>query len=199
MKKPGFFKLLGLGDGKAMAPMETERLILRRFSCDDWKDMHEYLSSEKVVRYEPYGPLNRDDCKVEAAARSKNDSFWAVCLKGSPKLIGNMYFEQVNPKEYDTWEIGYVFNQDYWGKGYATEAAFRMLEYGFNEKKAHRIIGRCNMENASSWKLLERLGMRREGSHLKSGFFKRSASGEPLWHNAYQYAILREEWINKPE
>ena len=66
--------------------IETERLIIRRFSPDDWKDLYEYLSKEQVVKYEPYGIYSEEDCKNEAYKRSTNEAFWAVCLKSNKKL-----------------------------------------------------------------------------------------------------------------
>jgi ribosomal-protein-alanine N-acetyltransferase len=180
-----------------MIILETERLILRRFKEDDWKDLYEYLSKEEVVKYEPYEVFNEEACKQEAINRSKQECFWAVCLKENNKLIGNIYFQQEEPKEFLTWEIGYVFNSAYWGEGYATESSKRILEYGFNNLNAHRIIAMCNPKNTASPKLLERLGMRREGHFMKKAFFKRDEKGEPMWHDAYEYALLEYEWKNR--
>jgi RimJ/RimL family protein N-acetyltransferase len=176
--------------------MKTERLIIRKFSNDDWHDLYEYLSQETVVKYEPYGVLNEEECKQAAIRRSQNDAFWAVCLKENNKLIGNIYFKQLEPEEFMTWEIGYVFNPAYHGKGYATEAGKRILEYGFEQISAHRIIGKCNPENTPSWRLMERLLMRREGHFKKPAFFKKSPEGKPIWHDAYQYSILDEEFLS---
>lgn len=91
-----------------MIIMETERLIIRRFKAEDWKDLFEYLSQESVVKYEPYDIYNEDASRQEAINRSGNDAFWAVCLKENNKLIGNIYFQQQQPKEFLTWEIGYI-------------------------------------------------------------------------------------------
>ena len=54
----------------------------------------------------------------------------------------------------------------------------------------------CNPENTASWKLLERISMRREGHYKKLAYFKKSPNGKPLWHDAYEYAILAEEWFS---
>lgn len=177
-----------------MQELFTNRLIIRRFQSSDWQDLYEYLSKEIVVKYEPYDVFNVEQCRQEAINRSQNDAFWAVCLRENNKLIGNLYFEQQEPKEFLTWEIGYVFNPEYYSKGYATEASKRIMQYAFEELNAHRIIGRCNPENSPSWKLMERLSMRREGHFKKPAFFKRSIDGEPIWHDAYQYSILAEEF-----
>lgn len=170
--------------------METERLLLRKFKPDDWQGLYEYLSSEEVVKYEPYGVFTQEACKQEAINRSDNDAFWAVCLKKSNKLIGNVYLER---QDYDTWELGYVFYQ---GKGYATEAARALVDYVFKNKNARRVIAMCNPLNESSWKLLERLGMRREGHLIQNIYFKKDINGQPIWADTFEYGILATEWFS---
>ena len=61
----------------------------------------------------------------------------------------------------------------YQGNGYATEAARALVNDAFTNNNAHRVIARCNVLNTASWKLLERLGMRREGHLLQNVWFKR--------------------------
>lgn len=179
-----------------MLILETDRLVIRKFCYEDWYNLYEYLSQDTVVKYEPYTVFSKEECKQEAINRSHNDAFWAVCLKENNKLIGNVYFQQQEPKEFLTWEIGYVFNPAYYGKGYATEACKRVLKYGFQQLGAHRVIGKCNPENIHSWRLLERLFMRREGHFRKPAFFEKSNEGKPIWHDAYQYSILAEEFLS---
>lgn len=174
--------------------METDRLIIRRFKESDWNDLYDYLSKEDVVKYEPYGVFDEEESKKEAKRRVTDSSFWAVCLKENNKVIGNIYFMQQEPKDFMTWEIGYVFNSDYHGYGYATEASKRIMKYGFEEKGAHRIIAMCNPENIASWRLMERLSMRKEGHFKKRAFFERTSEGNPIWHDAYEYGILEEEF-----
>ncbi|MEN6316987.1 MAG: GNAT family protein [Clostridiaceae bacterium] len=174
--------------------LETERLIIRNFVKNDWKDLYEYLSLKEVLKYEPSCESDEEDCMKKAVERSKSNTFLAVCLKENGKMIGHIYFSQVEPKEYLTWEIGYIFNPEFYGRGYATEASRGILQYGIEELGAHRIIAMCNPENTASWKLLERLSMRREGFFRKKAFFRRTDDGKPIWHDAYEYAILAEEW-----
>lgn len=176
-----------------MMIMETERLIIRQFVPEDWEDLYEYLSQENVLKYEPGTVSNEEDCKYMAIERSQGNHFWAVCLKSTNKMIGHVYFEQKEPKGFLTWLLGYIFNPQYYGKGYATEACQRLLKYGFEELGAHRVMALCNPENAASWRLLERLMMRREGMFKKAAFFKTTENGQPIWQDTYQYAILKEE------
>ena len=171
--------------------METERLVIRRFCIDDWCDLYDYLSQEETVKYEPYEVFTEEESKNEAKKRSEDNSFWAVCLKPSGKLIGNIYLAE---QAFNTWELGYVFNAYFLGSGYATEAAHALIDYSFKEKNAHRIVAQCNPLNEKSWRLLERLGMRREGVLLRNIYFRRSAQGFPIWQDTYEYAILCAEW-----
>ena len=98
--------------------VETERLILRRYVEGDAQDLYEYLSNPEVVKYEPYKPMDPDEVKSNLAWRISTDEMIAVELKSNHKMIGNVY---LGKREFDALEMGYVFNQDYWGKGYAKD------------------------------------------------------------------------------
>ncbi|MEG2017776.1 MAG: GNAT family protein [Clostridium sp.] len=171
--------------------MKTERLVIRRFQPEDWLDLYEYLSQVEVVKYEPYEVFTEEESKAEAIYRSKSPDFWAVCLKESGKVIGNIYLSE---QDFSTWELGYVFNSNYQGKGFAIEAAKALINHMFTEKEAHRVVAMCNPENTQSWKLLERLGMRREGYLAKNIYFSKNKEGNPIWQDTYEYGILKSEW-----
>lgn len=171
--------------------MKTERLEIRRFQPKDWIDLYEYLSQEEVVKYEPYEVFTEEQSKAEAIYRSKSQDFWAVCLQESSKVIGNIYLAK---QDFDTWELGYVFNKHFQGKGYATEAAKALIDECFTNKEAYRVVAMCNPENVQSWKLLERLRMRREGHLIKNIYFSMDGEGNPIWQDTYEYAILKSEW-----
>ena len=175
-----------------MEGIATERLIIRRFRENDWKDLHECFSDERVLEFEPYKPFSEDACKEEAIRRTTDSSFWAVCLKGTNKLIGNVYFAE---QDFNTWEIGYVFNSNYQGSGYATESCMTIMNYAFKGLNARRIVAMCDPKNPPSWKLLERLKMRREG-HLKQNiYFFMDENNKPIWKDTYEYGILENEWM----
>lgn len=170
--------------------MESERLYIRPFAADDADDLYAYLSRERVVRYEPYPPFTREQAAAEAARRAADPHFHAVVLKDSGRVIGNLYFA---PGEFDTWELGYLFHDAYWGRGYAAEACRTLLTDALTRPHVHRVIALCNPENTASWRLMERLGMRREGTFIRNVWFSRDENGHPVWQDTYQYAILREE------
>ena len=86
-----------------------------------------------------------------------------------------------------TYEIGWVFHPEYQGKGYASEAARAVLAFGFNKMKLHRIIATCQPENTASHRVMEKIGMRREG-------FLKMHPHDNEWWDEYYYAVLEEEW-----
>jgi len=174
-----------------MRKITTQRLFIRHFAPEDWKDLYDYLSDEKVIQYEPYDAFTLEQSKHESMKRSKNEAFLAVCLKDSNKVIGNIYFEK---QAYDTWELGYVFNATYQGMGYATESARAVLDEAFHELGARRVVAMCNPDNEASWRLLERLHMRREGHLKKNIYFNKDEHNNPIWQDTFEYAILIEEW-----
>lgn len=171
--------------------LKTERLTIRPFTPNDAGDLFEYLSNPEVALYEPYDTFTLEECRAEAARRSKDSSFWAVCLKDANKLIGNIYLAE---RDFDTWELGFVFNPKYQGKGYAAESASAVVDHAVNSLNARRIIAMCNPQNTRSWRLLERLGFRREGHLRQNIYFKTGADGKPIWLDTYEYGLLASEW-----
>ena len=170
--------------------IQTARLTLRRFTATDWRDLHEYLSDPEVVRYEPYGVLSEAECRSEAVRRAADAAFWAVCLTADGKLIGNVFLAR---GECDTWELGYVFSACYHGQGYATEAVSAVVDHAIAQCAARRIVASCNPENERSWRLLERLQLRREGHQLQNVSFRTDGAGRPIWQDTYDYALLASE------
>lgn len=179
------------GKAQTAATIETARLRLRRFRPTDWQDIYEYLSDEDVMRYESFPVQSAAGCREIAADRSTRCDSWAMCVKESGKVIGHIYLPE---REQHTWELGYGMNRAFWGRGYATEAAGAALRHVFADCGAHRVMAMCNPENEPSWRLLERLHMRREAHHRQNIFFVTDACSVPEWIDTYVYAVLRDEW-----
>ncbi len=171
----------------------TPRLTLRRFTPDDGPALHTYLGDPVAVRFEPSGPQSADDCDRLALARASDPAFWAVCARDGD-LIGNLYLAREQPHAWNHHTLGYVFSPAVWGRGLATEACRALLDECFGPWGAHRVSARCNPENHRSWRLLERLGLRREGHLVEAATFADDADGRPVWHDAYTYAVLDREW-----
>lgn len=166
--------------------LETERLILRRYTADDLNDLYEYLSDDEVVRFEPYKAMSLEETKDNLKWRIGTDEMIAVELKSEHKMIGNIY---LGKRDFLSLEIGYVFNRRYWGKGYAKESCEAVIKRAF-EDGTHRIFAECDPENTSSWRLLEALGFDREAHLRKNVYFWTDEQGEPIWKDTYIYAKL---------
>jgi RimJ/RimL family protein N-acetyltransferase len=165
----------------------TDRLTIRKFEHGDWAALLEYASDAEVMAYIPGGVLDEEGAKrfvqTNAGEDAKN---YAVVLKENEKLIGHIVFHPYFGGH--TYEIGWVFHREFHGRGYATEAAAAFLQYGFGQLNLHRIIATCQPENVPSWRVMEKIGMRREG------FFRKCIPHRDGWWDEYYYAILREEW-----
>lgn len=179
--------------------LASHRLLLRRFRPEDGAALHAYLCRPEAVEFEPYGVINRPEADEWAAGRASDPAFWAICLRPTGELIGNLYLARVPPEDWRTWELGYVLNPDHWGRGYATEAATRLLGECFDAWGAHRVMAGCDVRNPASWRLLERLGFRREAHMLANASFHSDADGNPIWKDSYLYAMLDREWADQGE
>ena len=165
----------------------TERLIIRKFTFNDWQCVHEYTSDINVMKYIPEGVFSDEDAKEFVIKNSReNAKYFPVLLKKEQILIGHIAFHKYFGEH--TYEIGWVFNPKYYNKGYASEAAHSILKYGFETMKLHRIIATCQPENIPSYRVMEKIGMRREG------FFKKCIPQGNEWWDEYYYALLNEEW-----
>ena len=115
---------------------------------------------------------------------------FAIALKGADDLIGDCV-SKVDGGDARQAEIGFTLSRAYQGEGYAAEAVSRLLDWAFGELGLHRVVAITDQRNEPSSRLLERLGMRREGSFVRNAWFK----GE--WASEYLYAVLGEEWLGK--
>ena len=168
---------------------ETERLILRRYTKQDFDDLYAYLSDADVVKFEPYKPMTMEEVKGNLDWRISTDEMIAVELKSNHRMIGNVY---LGKRDCESLELGYVFHKDYWGKGYAKESCHAMIAFAF-ANGIHRIYAECDPQNPASWRLLEALGFERE-AHLKSNvYFWKDEEDRPIWKDTYIYAKLEEK------
>jgi ribosomal-protein-alanine N-acetyltransferase len=173
--------------------IDTSRLLIRQFEAQDFKALFDYLSNPGVYRFEPGEPISLEAARELAHERSQNNDFWAVVLKSTHELVGHLYFKQTEPNEFLTWELGYIFNPAFHNQGYASESSEALIRYGFMHLGIHRVFACCNPENVASWKVLEKIGMTREGSFRKNVFFRRDENGHPLWTDTFVYSILQED------
>ena len=174
--------------------LPTERLVLREFTKGDWQAVHEYASDPEVVCYMDWGPNTQEETRdfIKRAMASyekdpRQEYQFAVTLEEENRLIGSCGLCVSNPDHQEAW-IGYCINRHYWGKGYATEVARRLVAFGFDELKLHRIFATCGPQNERSVSVLEKAGMRREGRLREHKCVKGK------WRDSFLYAILNNEW-----
>lgn len=176
-----------------MTTITTDRLILRPFKNTDGAGLYGYLADPKVNCFKDEQVADLAAATLEAEKRSQDATKLAVALKDSDIVIGELFCDFEAP---DTYAIGWHFNADYAGKGYASESAYAMIDDLFTSWKARRLYAYIEDDNVSSQKLAERLGMRQEGLFLDFISFV-SVNGEPKYENTYQYALLKKEWLEK--
>lgn len=175
--------------------LETNRLLLRSFRENDLDAFVTYRSDPAVAKYQgwdaPYDqPTAAAFVREMAQKQPAIPGEWyqvAIELKSNYEMIGDCAFH-ILAEDARQAEIGFTLARQYQGKGYATEAVARLLDYLFREIGLHRVRAICDVENLASAKLLERIGMRREGHFVKNIWFK----GE--WGSEYWYGLLKEEW-----
>jgi [ribosomal protein S5]-alanine N-acetyltransferase len=175
----------------------TDRLLIRPFGVDDCNDLFEYLSLPEIYVFEPGDPISIDQAFDLCIERSKGFDFLAVELVNESKMIGHLYFGQMEQNEFQTWELGYIFNPKYQNKGYCTEASKRLIKYAFEEMKVHRVNAYCNPYNHASWKVLEKAGLQKEGYFKEKAFFRRDSEDNPLWHDCSAYGLIKKEYEMK--
>ena len=177
-------------------PIRTERLTLRMMTPADVGDVHAYQSRDDVCAYLLHDPRTRDEVEVwvakyGAATRLAADGDWiepAIELDG--RVIGHMYLTIASVENRGA-EIGWTLHPDFFGKGYATEAATAVLGLAFGELGMHRVRAELDPRNDASIALCRRLGMREEAHFVQDLFFK----GD--WADTGVYAILDHEWAGR--
>ena len=148
---------------------ETKRLILRRFTIEDAEAMYNNWASDAEVTKFLTWPTHKsiEDSKWfinYCLENYKELSFynWAIELKDTHKLIGNISFVEVLENT-NSMEIGWVIGKKYWGNGYAPEAGNKIIDVAFGQIGAECIYAKHDVNNPKSGKAMQKLGMKCEG------------------------------------
>lgn len=141
--------------------LETARLYLREFTLADAVLLYEMHQDPEITRYTgdpvPWSSVEQAEkiiTDIILPQYKKGIGRWAAHLKENNEFIGWCGLKDLGGEV----DLGYRYLQKYWGKGYATEAAKAVLQYGI-DKKISNIIGRANKENRASVKVLEKIGL----------------------------------------
>ncbi|HEV7278317.1 MAG TPA: GNAT family protein [Devosiaceae bacterium] len=176
-------------------PILTSRLRLRAFVPSDVDAVFDYRRREDVTQYLTDPPMNQQRCAEIVGARLSQLSlaeegdkiFLAVERRSDSAMLGEVTLILRN-LEARQGEIGYILHPRHHGQGYATEASQTLLKMGFDGAGLHRIYARCDVRNAASYGVMERLGMRREAHFREHALFKGA------WDEEFVYALLEDEW-----
>jgi len=179
------------------APIETERLRLRRFARDDLDGLAAIQARPEVARFLYWEPRGREEVEPalakfiaeEGISGEEDDESLSLAVerREDGALLGYVSI-WLRSLEHRQVEVGFVFHPDAQGRGYATEAARELLALGFERLGAHRVFGRTDARNQGSAALMRRLGMRQEAHFREAEVFK----GE--WGDELVFAILADEW-----
>lgn len=177
-------------------PVHTARLSLRRVTVDDLHATWEYRRLPEVSRWLTSAPSTIEEYRATFPGPDRLAMILALELDGT--VIGDLMVEVG-----DAWsqseveeqargvqaELGWVLHPDHQGHGYAAEAVRELLRLCFDELGLRRVTANCFATNEASWRLMERVGMRREAHTLRESLHR---SGH--WLDAMGYALLADEW-----
>ncbi len=173
--------------------LTTPRLVLRPFRTGDVDDVFEYAKDPEWAEFllgavpQPYTRRNAEEFIAGRMLASSNQCSWAIVLEQACVGDITLRFDSKHEKG----EIGYSLAKAHWGRGLTAEAARAVIDWGFAERGPHRISSNADVRNRRSWRVMEKLGMKREGlfrSHRKD-----PRPGYPRVDMVY-YSLLREEW-----
>ena len=155
--------------------LETERLLLRRFSLDDAQDMfRNWAASEKVTRYMTWQPYtNVEDVRgyiqyVIDCCEKPDHYDWVIEYKELGQVIGSIGVVRLN-EDAASCEIGYCLSDSFWGRGIMPEALNEVIRFLFEEVGMNRIQATHDVNNPNSGRVMEKCGMRCEGTLRQAG------------------------------
>jgi len=170
--------------------LRTERLLLRPFTRNDIPELIPLIGARAVAattRRIPHPYTLADAEEFIAAAEHGDEINLAICVFAGLGLVGGGILRPDLNHQHA--ELGYWIGVPHWGKGYATEAARKLVRYGFKELGLHRIYASHTSTNPASGRVLAKLGMKHEG-RMRGHLVK---WGE--YQDLEFYGILRDEWV----
>lgn len=184
---------------KGTVRLETERLVLRRFTREDLVPFYQScLSDREVWRWTSYPQMeNLEDVQEKgglftpkwlAAYSQPNRYSWAIAEKPEGPAIGRMFGMHPDDRAEDI-ELAYELGRAYWGRGYMTEAVRAVLDFFFREAGFFRVHCYHADKNPASGRVMEKCGMRYEGTMSKACLCNGGRFDQ------VNYALLREEYL----
>ena len=176
----------------APTTLQTRRLLLRPFELKDANDVLTYASDPEWSRFLPVpSPYSLDDARTfvdrNISLDWQKEPVFAIEYGGA--VIGGIGFHINSPNSRA--ELGYSIARVYWNQGLMTEAAAALVDWGFAKLGLAKIYSFANVENVGSWRVMEKIGMTREGTMRSHGVLR------GVRQDYHYYGILRHEWVGK--
>jgi len=178
--------------------LETERLVLRRFTGDDIDHLVELDSDPEVMRFINGGrPTPRDEIENDVLPgflgyyeRYAGYGFWAAVERSTGRFIGWFHFRPAKEAPPDEVELGYRLRRSAWHKGFATEGSRALIDNGFAELGVQRVVAFTMVVNVASRRVMEKAGLRfvRVFHQPWPDYIEGEEEGD------VEYALLRSEW-----
>ena len=178
--------------------LETERLVLRRFTEDDIDNLVELDSDPEVMRFITGGLATpRDEIQNEVLPAFLDHyrhlagfGFWAALEKSTGRFLGWFHLRPPNRARSGELELGFRLCRSAWGRGYATEGSLALVHAGFAELGAERIVASTMVVNVASRRVMEKAGLKFVRAFRQPWPY--SIEGEE--EGDVEYALLRSEW-----
>ncbi|MBQ3795743.1 MAG: GNAT family N-acetyltransferase [Butyrivibrio sp.] len=169
--------------------LETDRLILRRFAVDDAEDMYKnWASDAKVTEFLTWAPHPNADFTrqllKEWISKYEDDEYfnWVIELKEKGQVIGNISVVHFDER-IEAAEIGYCMSKSYWGQGIMAEALRAVIDYLFDVVELNRVAACHDVNNAKSGRVMEKAGMKLEGTLRATGRNNKGILYDKVWHS----------------
>ena len=178
--------------------LHTDRLQLRPFSTTDADALYALHSNAHVLRYWDSPPWTEPERaeRFIAACRQLADegtgARLAIDRASDGAFLGWCGLTQWNP-DYRSASLGYCLGEAAWGQGYATEAAYAVLQWAYDTLDLNRVQAEADTRNAASARVLEKLGFVREGTLREDCVVNGDVS------DSWVYGLIRREWRPSPE
>ena len=178
-----------------MNQFNTNRLLIREIQGQDLAAVFELHSIPEVQQYNTY-TLHKsiEDSKIVLEAwlaeqKNMERKEYIFTINLDQKFVGIIALSMASKKKLSLGTVWYLILPDYWGRGIATEALTGLLHFAFKTLKLHRIEAGAAVGNKASYRVLEKVGMKKEGQKRK---VLPLANG---WSDNFEYAILEEDWL----
>lgn len=177
-------------------PVPTERLILRLATADDVVATWRFRQLEAVSRWLTRAIMSLDEHR--ALLEDPDALAKTIIIERNGEVIGDLMVdvrdawaqaEVSSQAEGAEANLGWVLHPDHTGHGYASEAVRELLRICFQDVGVRRVTAGCFFDNQASWRLMERVGMRREAHNVRDSLHR---SGQ--WLDGLTYALLADEW-----